>query len=173
MSLNRAMEIGNLGSDPVSRNLPTRQPVVGFSIATDQPEPTRARSTHDHSCSLGRSRAAFALRRFVRKQQSHVRFGTMCLRQFDFYEPDDELSNEDLRCVFPRSITRLAASTSPCGNQPLLGSGRSQGRPDLSATRAHHSDGPTVPSIFLVAIFDWLNILQPSGALADYFVWQW
>jgi single-strand DNA-binding protein len=36
MSLNRAMVIGNLGGDPVLRNLPSGQPVVGFSIATDE-----------------------------------------------------------------------------------------------------------------------------------------
>jgi single-strand DNA-binding protein len=36
MSLNRAMVIGNLGSDPVLRNLPGGQAVVGFSIATDE-----------------------------------------------------------------------------------------------------------------------------------------
>ena len=36
MSLNRAMEIGNLGSDPLSRSLPSGQPAVGFSIATDE-----------------------------------------------------------------------------------------------------------------------------------------
>ena len=34
MSLNRAMVIGNLGSDPVLRNLPNGQAAVGFSIAT-------------------------------------------------------------------------------------------------------------------------------------------
>ena len=36
MSLNRAMVIGNLGSDPELRHLPSGQPVVGFSIATDE-----------------------------------------------------------------------------------------------------------------------------------------
>ena len=36
MSLNRAMVIGNLGGDPVLRNLPSGQPAVGFSIATDE-----------------------------------------------------------------------------------------------------------------------------------------
>ena len=36
MSLNRAMVIGNLGGDPVLRNLPSGQAVVGFSIATDE-----------------------------------------------------------------------------------------------------------------------------------------
>jgi single-strand DNA-binding protein len=36
MSLNRAMVIGNLGGDPVLRNLPGGQPAVGFSIATDE-----------------------------------------------------------------------------------------------------------------------------------------
>jgi single-strand DNA-binding protein len=36
MSLNRAMVIGNLGGDPELRHLPTGQPVVGFSIATDE-----------------------------------------------------------------------------------------------------------------------------------------
>jgi len=36
MSLNRAMIIGNLGGDPVLRNLPSGQPAVGFSIATDE-----------------------------------------------------------------------------------------------------------------------------------------
>jgi len=36
MSLNRAMVIGNLGSDSVLRNLPSGQAVVGFSIATDE-----------------------------------------------------------------------------------------------------------------------------------------
>jgi single-strand DNA-binding protein len=30
------MVIGNLGSDPVLRNLPSGQPAVGFSIATDE-----------------------------------------------------------------------------------------------------------------------------------------
>jgi hypothetical protein len=55
MSLNRAMVIGNLGGDPELRHLPTAQPVVGFSIATDesftdkQPEagPRRAASYRD------------------------------------------------------------------------------------------------------------------------------
>jgi hypothetical protein len=36
MSLKRAMVIGNLGCDPVLRNLPSGQPAVGFSIATDE-----------------------------------------------------------------------------------------------------------------------------------------
>jgi single-strand DNA-binding protein len=36
MSLNRAMVIGNLGGDPVLRNLPSGQPAVSFSIATDE-----------------------------------------------------------------------------------------------------------------------------------------
>ncbi len=36
MSLNRTTVIGNLGGDPVSRNLPSGQPAVGFSIATDE-----------------------------------------------------------------------------------------------------------------------------------------
>lgn len=36
MSLNRATVIGNLGGDPELRYLPTDQPVVGFSIATDE-----------------------------------------------------------------------------------------------------------------------------------------
>ena len=36
MSLNRAMVIGNLGGDPVLRNLPSGQQAVGFSIATDE-----------------------------------------------------------------------------------------------------------------------------------------
>jgi single-strand DNA-binding protein len=36
MSLNRAMLIGNLGGDPELRHLPSGQPVVGFSIATDE-----------------------------------------------------------------------------------------------------------------------------------------
>jgi single-strand DNA-binding protein len=36
MSLNRAMVIGNLGGDPELRYLPSGQPVVGFSIATDE-----------------------------------------------------------------------------------------------------------------------------------------
>jgi single-strand DNA-binding protein len=36
MSLNRAMVIGNLGGDPVLRNLPSGQLAVGFSIATDE-----------------------------------------------------------------------------------------------------------------------------------------
>ena len=36
MSLNRAMVIGNLGGDPELRHLPSGQPVVGFSIATDE-----------------------------------------------------------------------------------------------------------------------------------------
>jgi single-strand DNA-binding protein len=36
MSLNRATVIGNLGGDPELRHLPTGQPVVGFSIATDE-----------------------------------------------------------------------------------------------------------------------------------------
>jgi single-strand DNA-binding protein len=36
MSLNRAMVIGYLGSDPELRSLPSGQPVVGFSIATDE-----------------------------------------------------------------------------------------------------------------------------------------
>jgi single-strand DNA-binding protein len=36
MSLNRAMVIGNLGSDPQFRHLPSGQPAVGFSIATDE-----------------------------------------------------------------------------------------------------------------------------------------
>ena len=36
MSLNRAMVIGNLGRDPVLRNLPSGQPAVWFSIATDE-----------------------------------------------------------------------------------------------------------------------------------------
>jgi single-strand DNA-binding protein len=36
MSLNRAMVIGNLGGDPELRYLPTGQPAVGFSIATDE-----------------------------------------------------------------------------------------------------------------------------------------
>ena len=36
MSLNRAMVIGNLGGDPALRTLPSGQPVVGFSIATDE-----------------------------------------------------------------------------------------------------------------------------------------
>ncbi len=36
MSLNRAMVIGNLGGNPVLRNLPSGQPAVGFSIATDE-----------------------------------------------------------------------------------------------------------------------------------------
>ena len=36
MSLNRATIIGNLGGDPLLRNLPSGQPAVGFSIATDE-----------------------------------------------------------------------------------------------------------------------------------------
>ena len=36
MSLNRATVIGNLGGDPVLRHLPSGQPAVGFSIATDE-----------------------------------------------------------------------------------------------------------------------------------------
>jgi single-strand DNA-binding protein len=36
MSLNRAMVIGYLGHDPETRLLPTGQPVVSFSIATDE-----------------------------------------------------------------------------------------------------------------------------------------
>jgi single-strand DNA-binding protein len=36
MSLNRAMVIGYLGSDPEIRSLPSRQPVVRFSVATDE-----------------------------------------------------------------------------------------------------------------------------------------
>ena len=36
MSLNRAMVIGNLGGNPVLRNLPSGQSAVGFSIATDE-----------------------------------------------------------------------------------------------------------------------------------------
>jgi single-strand DNA-binding protein len=36
MSLNRAMIIGNLGGDPMLRNLPSGQSAVGFSIATDE-----------------------------------------------------------------------------------------------------------------------------------------
>ena len=36
MSLNRAMVIGNLGGDPMLRNLPSGQSAVGFSIATDE-----------------------------------------------------------------------------------------------------------------------------------------
>jgi single-strand DNA-binding protein len=35
MSLNRATVIGNLGEDPELRHLPSGQPAVGFSIATD------------------------------------------------------------------------------------------------------------------------------------------
>jgi hypothetical protein len=36
MSLNRATVIGNLGADPELRHLPSGQPAVGFSIATDE-----------------------------------------------------------------------------------------------------------------------------------------
>ncbi len=36
MSLNRAMVIGYLGSDPELRFLPSGQPVVSFSVATDE-----------------------------------------------------------------------------------------------------------------------------------------
>ena len=36
MSLNRAMVIGYLGSDPEMRSLPSGQPVVSFSVATDE-----------------------------------------------------------------------------------------------------------------------------------------
>jgi len=36
MSLNRATVIGNLGRDPELRHLPSGQPAVGFSIATDE-----------------------------------------------------------------------------------------------------------------------------------------
>ena len=36
MSLNRAMVIGYLGQDPETRFLPSGQPVVGFSVATDE-----------------------------------------------------------------------------------------------------------------------------------------
>jgi single-strand DNA-binding protein len=36
MSLNRAMVIGYLGSDPELRSLPSGQPVVSFSVATDE-----------------------------------------------------------------------------------------------------------------------------------------
>ena len=36
MSLNRATLLGNLGGDPALRNLPSGQPAVGFSIATDE-----------------------------------------------------------------------------------------------------------------------------------------
>jgi len=36
MSLNRAMVIGNLGADPELRFLPSGQPAVEFSIATDE-----------------------------------------------------------------------------------------------------------------------------------------
>ena len=36
MSLNRAMVIGYLGHDPETRLLPSGQPVVSFSIATDE-----------------------------------------------------------------------------------------------------------------------------------------
>ena len=36
MSLNRATVIGNLGGDPELRYLPSGQPVVGFSIATNE-----------------------------------------------------------------------------------------------------------------------------------------
>jgi single-strand DNA-binding protein len=36
MSLNRAMVIGYLGHDPETRFLPSGQPVVSFSVATDE-----------------------------------------------------------------------------------------------------------------------------------------
>jgi single-strand DNA-binding protein len=36
MSLNRAMVIGYLGSDPELRSLPSGQPLVSFSVATDE-----------------------------------------------------------------------------------------------------------------------------------------
>ncbi len=36
MSLNRAMVIGYLGQDPETRFLPSGQPMVGFSVATDE-----------------------------------------------------------------------------------------------------------------------------------------
>jgi single-strand DNA-binding protein len=36
MSLNRAMVIGYLGHDPETRLLPSGQPVVSFSVATDE-----------------------------------------------------------------------------------------------------------------------------------------
>jgi single-strand DNA-binding protein len=36
MSLNRVMVIGNLGGDPVLRNLPGGQAAVRFSLATDE-----------------------------------------------------------------------------------------------------------------------------------------
>ena len=41
MSLNRATVIGNLGSDPELRHLPSGQPTVGFSIATDESFPDK------------------------------------------------------------------------------------------------------------------------------------
>lgn len=49
MSLNRAMVIGNLGGDPVLRNLPSGQPAVAFSIATDESftDKERARSKNE------------------------------------------------------------------------------------------------------------------------------
>ena len=36
MSLNRAMVIGYLGRDPETRFLPSGQPAVSFSVATDE-----------------------------------------------------------------------------------------------------------------------------------------
>lgn len=36
MALNRAMIIGYLGQDPETRFLPSGQPVIGFSVATDE-----------------------------------------------------------------------------------------------------------------------------------------
>ena len=61
MSLNRAMVIGNLGGDPVLRNLPSGQPAVGFSIATDESFTDKEGQKQERVESLWNDRLRFAV----------------------------------------------------------------------------------------------------------------
>jgi Single-strand binding protein family len=60
MSLNRAMVIGNLGSDPVLRNLPSGQAVV-FSMATEEAIIDKRGQKQERVESLWNDRLRFAL----------------------------------------------------------------------------------------------------------------
>ncbi len=60
MSLNRAMVIGNLSGDPELRHLPSGQPAVGFSIATDESFTDKQGERQERVESLWNDRLRFA-----------------------------------------------------------------------------------------------------------------
>ena len=58
---NKAMVIGNLGGDPELRHLPSGQPVVGFSIATDETYTDKHGQKQEHVESGWNDRLRFAV----------------------------------------------------------------------------------------------------------------